>query len=105
LIALATAVIATIVFFRIFGGSKLIRRFVLSTAETTDSGYTPAANKEDLLGKTGVTYTVLRPAGIVLIDGLRVDALADGDYIDRDVPVKVVKVVGTKVVVAAHDTR
>jgi membrane-bound serine protease (ClpP class) len=46
--------------------------------------------------------TVFRPAGSVMIDGERVDAIADGSFIDQDQLVKVIKVAGTKVIVSTY---
>jgi membrane-bound serine protease (ClpP class) len=103
-IALVLAIIAVPIFIKFFGRSKLLRRFVLATAETAESGYVHAASKEDLLGQTGTTLTVLRPSGAVQIAGQRVDALAESEFIDRGVPVEVIRVEGTKVVVAAKRT-
>jgi membrane-bound serine protease (ClpP class) len=102
-IAMAATLIAIPVFFKIFGRSRLIQRFVLATAETVEMGYThTVAKKDDLIGKTGKTMTVFRPAGSVMIDGERVDAIADGSFIDQDQLVKVIKVSGTKVIVSTY---
>ena len=79
LIASAVTLIAIPVFFRIFGKTHFMQRFVLKTAETVNQGYTHA-DKSHLLGQTGRTLTVLRPSGSILIDGMRIDALADGTY-------------------------
>lgn len=101
-IALVATLIAIPIFFKIFGQSKLIRRFVLATAEKSELGYTHAVrNRDDLTGQTGKTLTVLRPAGSIMIGHERIDALADGSFIDKDQTVKVIRVEGTKVVVSA----
>jgi membrane-bound serine protease (ClpP class) len=55
--------------------------------------------QDPLLGKEGVSLTPLRPAGTALVDGHRVDVVAEGELIDRDEPVSVVLVEGTRVVV------
>lgn len=99
-IALAATMIAIPVFIKIFGRTRLFQHLVLSTSETTEMGYIHAPPKNELLGKTGTAYTVLRPAGIVLIDGKRVDAIADGAYIEKGTPVEVIRVEGSKVIVA-----
>jgi membrane-bound serine protease (ClpP class) len=100
LIASAVTLIAIPVFFRIFGKTHFMQRFVLKTAETVNQGYTHAADKSHLLGQTGRTLTVLRPSGSILIDGMRIDALADGTFIPSGVSVKVIRVEGAKVVVS-----
>ena len=101
LIALAAAIIAVPIFFKIFGRTKFMRRLVLTNAETTELGYIHADRKDNLLGKTGMTHTVLRPSGSVYIDGVRTDVIADGEFIDKGVQVKVVRVEGSKVIVSS----
>ena len=103
LIALVVLIIAVPVFLKIFGHSRFVRRFVLSHAETSAKGYVHAAAQTELLGLTGRTLTDLRPAGSVQIDGNRVDALAEGEFINKGVMIKVIRVEGTKVVVAATE--
>ena len=99
LIASGITIVSIPVFLKIFGKTRFLQRFVLASAETADKGYTHATPKIELLGQIGVTQTVLRPSGSVIIDGRRVDALADGAFIDSGVSVKVIEVVGTKIVV------
>lgn len=105
LIALLVAIIAVPIFFKIFGRSRLLQRFVLASEQTVAQGYTHAETKEHLLGRTGRTLTFLRPSGSISLDGQRIDALSDGEFIDKDVPIKVIRVEGTKVFVAALDDR
>ncbi|MFH0964125.1 MAG: NfeD family protein [Planctomycetota bacterium] len=54
---------------------------------------------EELVGKTGVAATSLRPAGLALIDGKRVDVVTSGFMIAKGVDVRVVQVDGNRVVV------
>lgn len=52
-----------------------------------------------LLGKTGVAACDLHPTGKALIDGRKVDVVAEVGLIEKDQPVTVVKVEGIRVVV------
>lgn len=52
-----------------------------------------------LLGKEGVTATVLNPVGIAEFDGVRLNVLSEGTYLDKGVPVKVIQVEGPKITV------
>lgn len=56
---------------------------------------------EGLDGKEGVTLTPLRPAGMALIDGQRVDVVARGTFVPKDTRVRVVETTGNWVVVRA----
>ncbi|MBM3889814.1 MAG: hypothetical protein FJ388_11915 [Verrucomicrobia bacterium] len=60
----------------------------------------PGARPEDLLGQEGMTVSQLRPAGKAKIGERLADVVTEGDLIPKDARVKVVKVEGTRVVVA-----
>lgn len=55
-----------------------------------------------LVGKKGVTTSVLRPAGIADFDGVRLNVVTEGDFIERDMPVEIVSVQGARIVVKSH---
>ncbi len=50
-------------------------------------------------GAVGVTLSRLRPAGMVEINGERVDVVADGTLIERGVEVRVIEAAGNRLVV------
>jgi membrane-bound serine protease (ClpP class) len=52
-----------------------------------------------LLGKAGVTYTPLHPAGVAIIEGRKVDVVTPGHFIEQNVPIRVVDISGNRVVV------
>ena len=56
---------------------------------------------ESLTGKEGVTDTMLRPAGVAIIDGQRVDVVAQGNFIEPNVPVRIVDITGNRILVKA----
>jgi membrane-bound serine protease (ClpP class) len=68
-----------------------------------------AANPQwaGLAGREGRTITALRPSGIAQIDGHRVDVTAANQWIEADVPIRVVSVQGMRVIVepAAAESR
>ena len=45
---------------------------------------------KELVGKTGIAHTVLRPSGMVEVEGEIYDAISDFGYIDRGTAIKVV---------------
>ena len=55
--------------------------------------------RTDLLGKSGVAKTALRPSGSALIEGERVDVVTEGNLIEAGTPLRVVAVEGLRVVV------
>jgi len=60
-----------------------------------------ASAKADLLGKSGVALSALRPAGIAQIDGRRVDVTTAGAFIEKGETVTVVKAEGIQILVRA----
>lgn len=55
--------------------------------------------RPDLVGKTGVAHTALRPAGVAILGGQRVDVVTEGAMIERGAPVQVIAVEGLRVIV------
>ena len=88
---------------RFLPGSPAGRRLFLHSSE---AGYSAAdAEEEDLAGKTGIALTDLRPAGMIDIEGLRIDVVTGGEYVARGTAVTVLRVEGNRVVVAERDTK
>jgi len=54
---------------------------------------------DTLTGKEGLTHTMLRPAGVAIIDGQRVDVVAQGNFVEPNVRVRVVDITGNRVLV------
>jgi len=50
-------------------------------------------------GDIGTSLTTLRPAGMALINGIKYDVISQGDFITKDMPVKVISVEGNKIIV------
>ena len=87
--------IGTILWVKFFPDSAVAKVFV-SKGQIGNIG----AEKPELLGQTGVTLTVLRPAGSSIINGKRVDVVAaDGGFVEKGTTVKVVEIEGLRVVV------
>lgn len=63
------------------------------------SGYSGTESLEQYMGKTGVTLTHLRPAGIASVDSVRLDVVTEGAYIEKGKHIRVVEVTGNRVVV------
>jgi membrane-bound serine protease (ClpP class) len=62
------------------------------------------AQKPELLDQTGTAHTNLRPSGIAIINGKRVDVVTEGGMIERGTAVKVVQIEGMRVVVRALES-
>lgn len=79
---------------------KFFKKIILTDATTTEQGYVSNEDRMDLIGQTGITLTQMRPAGVALINGERLDVVSVGDFIEKDVKVKVVQVEGSRIVIS-----
>jgi membrane-bound ClpP family serine protease len=100
LIAVALLVpVALVLGLKVFPKSPMGKHMVARGLSFDSSA---ATDERDLalVGHEGVVEAVLRPAGMARIDGRRVDVISRGERIDAGEPVRVVEVVGNRVVVA-----
>jgi membrane-bound ClpP family serine protease len=85
---------------RILPHTPIARRLTLTREFDAKEGFTSASSElESYVGKEGVAITTLRPAGIALIEGKRLDVVTDGEFIERNARVKVSEVEGSRIVV------
>jgi membrane-bound serine protease (ClpP class) len=76
------------------------RRLILETGMPADLGYVSAPDSDHhWLGRIGTAASPLRPAGIAEFDGVRVDVVSDGTFIEAGTAVEVIRVDGNRVVV------
>ena len=80
--------------------TNLFGQLALSTVQTAGEGYI-TANKQmnNLVGREGLTATILRPAGKVEIDNDIFDALAETGYIDKGCDIYVTRYEGSNLIV------
>ncbi|MBI4602917.1 MAG: serine protease [Planctomycetes bacterium] len=78
-----------------------LRRLSFSGSLPLEASSSADPKLEDLRGKRGVTHTALRPAGVAVIQGKRVDVVAEGTFIEPNMEVEVVDNTGNRVVVRA----
>ena len=103
---------AGVVMAKKFPQSRLVSWLVFKAepaAEGSNAGLGAEAHggslpaRKDLLGKQGITRSVLRPTGIVEFDDERVHVVTEGEFIDADQAVKVIAVEGHRIVVKQID--
>ena len=97
---MVASLILSIVVARIVIKSKTWRRIILEDRQEKSEGFHSSSDElEGLIGKKGVAYTNLRPAGMALIEDQKVDVVTEGDLIEKDKAIEVVQVEGNRVVV------
>ncbi len=77
----------------------LPKKLVLTDATDSQSGFSGVEDMQYLLGKEGKAVTDLRPAGMMDMDGVRLDVVSRGDYIRSGSTVEVVEVESNRIVV------
>jgi membrane-bound serine protease (ClpP class) len=83
-----------------FPHSGLWKRLVLDEGELRELGFgVGSAELEKLLGKTGRTLTTLRPAGKARFGQDILDVITEGDFVESNQEIKVIKIEGNKIIV------
>jgi membrane-bound serine protease (ClpP class) len=78
-----------------FMKSTLFNRISLQETFQASDGFTSNFNTGSFIGQQGITYSVLRPSGKIMIDGNIYDAYSRGEFIDEKKPVEVIEQVGS----------
>lgn len=75
-------------------------RLVLNEVATQPSSH-EGDDMSYFVGKLGFAHTPLRPAGIAEFDGVKLSVVSGGNFVEKDVPVKVERVEGKHIIVSA----
>jgi membrane-bound serine protease (ClpP class) len=99
--SIGMAILLTILLFwiatKIFPESAFLKRITLTAAQGPD--YVASSDFRQLLGRTGIAESFLRPAGVAAIDGKRVTVLTEGNFVPAGTPVRVTRVEGARIFV------
>lgn len=96
LISLALAGIAISVSIKSAATGKLSKSALILNEVTAPVEHEEA---EALADKEGVTVTVLNPVGIAEFDGVRLNVVSEGSYLEKGAKVRVQQVEGNKIIV------
>jgi len=99
IILLALIGIALVLVLHSASKGRLSRTMILSEVLDSESGYKISDDFTEYLGKEGISLTPLRPAGIAMFDGVKLDVVTEGEFIAKNKRVKVIKVTGRRIVV------
>jgi membrane-bound serine protease (ClpP class) len=99
-ITLLIIILAIIWIIRSLQRGKLSKSFLV-LKDQSDGASVPeiAVAKQELVGKSGITVTPLRPSGIADIEGRRVDVLAAGSFLEKNKQIIVVRAEGMHILV------
>ncbi len=91
---------ASLILLKTFQPRNFWRKLTLFDRSTSEAGYNSMNEKtKRLLGKEGLTISVLRPVGTIEIDGERISAITNGEWVQAGKHVVVTAVDGTKIMV------
>ncbi len=95
------SLIIIILLWRLFPRTQAWKKLRLDNQETREAGFHPfKGNLSELTDKEGTALSSLRPIGVCLINGKRVDAISEGSaFIEKDKRVRVLRAEGNRVVV------
>jgi membrane-bound serine protease (ClpP class) len=99
--ALAIAIVLTAICFalatRVYPENAFVARFAFAGVQGPD--YVASAARRELLGRTGIASSYLRPAGVATIDGQRIDVLTEGEFVTAGTEIRVTRVEGARIFV------
>lgn len=90
----------------VFIGFKLLARSPVSLKKSLsreDGVQSQAPDLEHYLHMEGVAVTDLRPSGVALIDGKRLDVVSRGEYLEKTSNVVVIAVTGNQIIVSKKE--
>ncbi len=78
---------------------RLSRALILKDRTDAASGFSGTDDLRTLVGHTGTALTVLRPSGTADFNGVRLDVVTRGEFVEPGTPLEVVEVEGNRIVV------
>ena len=88
--------------FRFMPGIPFFNRLVLTSSETSLSGFVippQPAGSSSAVGMKGKALTVLHPTGKIEVDNNTLDVVTDGEYIEKGKIVEIIEISGNRIVV------
>ena len=89
------------IFLFLVSKGKLPGKLVLKDSESRSDGYSGTRDLSEFLGKTGKVITICRPVGNVDFDGVKLEVVTQGEFIEKGTAVEVIEIEGNRVVVRA----
>jgi len=92
-----------VVLYKLGYGSKYLKFLILDAEQKKEDGYISSKKELSYIGKTGIADTPLRPSGVAIIEGKRVNVQSQGDFIQKGTKIIVTEVDGLKVMVKKYE--
>ena len=100
LVLTALAIILTVTIYVKLGFDRsLFDRMILSNTNSSTRGYNSKTNYDNLVGKSGLSKSILRPTGRIEINGNIYDAKSESDFISKDRNILVTRIKNGNIIV------
>lgn len=99
LVAFTSTILIAFFVFRYFKGGKSWDQLILNLKQDQQSGYIAHKDVNSYLGKIGLTITPLRPAGTARFDEHLLDVISEGNFVEKNIQVRIIRVEGGKIIV------
>jgi membrane-bound serine protease (ClpP class) len=97
--AFILSVLGVVLALKFIPSSPLWKKIILLSQENKAEGFTSAQPMDTYLGKSGKALTILRPSGRAVFEDKILDVITQGEFVEKDRPIKVTAVQGNKLVV------
>jgi len=98
-IGILGGIIGLVLLFRLMIKTKFWTKLTSPGVESKKAGYTISMGLEDCVGKLGETVTDLRPSGWINVENQKIFVVTEGEFVEKDQPVRILSVDGNRVVV------
>ena len=96
---LAGGVLGVVLGITFFPRTRIGKVMVLQDMQKASEGWVSVASDLSLVGAIGEAATQLRPAGTIIVNGKRLDAVSGGELIEKGSKIRVLEVYGSRIVV------
>lgn len=97
LLVILAVVVAFVV--RSASSGRLSKTLILNDSVSKEKGFSGVEDMNVFLGREGTALTMLRPSGIGQFDGVRLDVVTNGDFIEEGTKIRIMEVEGRRIVV------
>ena len=88
-----------VIFFTMVSRNRFPKKLILQESTSAELGFSGTEDMQYLLGKSGIVVSTCRPAGNVDFDGVKLDVVTRGEFIEKGKKVEVIEIEGSRIVV------
>ena len=95
-IVVVICIVLFVIFFILLSKKRLPKSLIL---ETSEEGFSGTVDMQFLLGKVGTVLSTCRPAGNADFEGMKLDVVSRGEFIEKNATIEVIEIEGNRIVV------